>query len=58
MSVVRSRNDHCQAGPRTSVGRGPGPHREGAVVGDIAGKFDKAYEGKGVEELADAPVDR
>ncbi|GAA4971896.1 hypothetical protein WHI96_18385 [Pseudonocardia tropica] len=26
-------------------------------MGDIAGKFDKAYEGKSVEDLAAAPVD-
>ncbi|MFG1635565.1 hypothetical protein [Pseudonocardia alni] len=26
-------------------------------MGDIAGKVDKAYEDKGVAELADAPVD-
>jgi hypothetical protein len=27
------------------------------IVGDIAGNVDKAYEGKSVTELADAPVD-
>jgi hypothetical protein len=26
-------------------------------MGDIAGKFDKAYEAKSISELADAPVD-